>query len=118
MGPISKIVYKLFGYRVAEMARHKDVKVVPRSKAKHDHLAFERHKKSRQDIYTRFGDQSNSRRSPRATSGAHNSERVAVVMVAAPLLMIMRLKIIGLSQVRGRASTKSQMMPMVVMRRR
>jgi hypothetical protein len=37
----------LFGYRVAEMGRHKDGKVVPWSKAQHDRPAFEKYKKAR-----------------------------------------------------------------------
>ena len=46
----------------------------------------------------------------------HSTERVE--MVAVPLLMMMRLKIIGLSQGRGRAPIESQMMTMVMMMRR
>ena len=47
----------------------------------------------------------------------HNTERV--VMVVVPLLMMMmRLKIIGLSQGRGIAPIESQMMTMVMMMRR
>ena len=39
----------------------------PRSKAKHDHHAFERHKKAKQDLHPRFGEQSSSKRPTRAT---------------------------------------------------
>jgi hypothetical protein len=48
------IICKLFGYRAAEMMGHKDGKIEPRSKAKHDHHAFERHKKAKQDTPHRF----------------------------------------------------------------
>ena len=44
-------------------------RIEPWSKAQHDHPAFERHKKSRQDIHTRIGEQS-SRRPTRAARGA------------------------------------------------
>ena len=40
-------IAKSFGWRVASMAGHKDGKIEPRSKAKHDHRAFEKHKKAR-----------------------------------------------------------------------
>ena len=47
----------------------------------------------------------------------HSAERVAMVIVV-PLLMMMRLKITGLSQGRGRAPIESQMMTVVMTRRR
>ena len=53
------------------MAGHKDGRIEPRSKAKYDHRAFERHKKARQDMRSRFSQQeSSSRRPTRATRGA------------------------------------------------
>ena len=52
------------------MAEHKDGKIEPRSKANHDHHAFERHKKAKQDLHPRFGEQSSSKRPTRATRGA------------------------------------------------
>ena len=52
------------------MVGHKDGKIRPRSKAKHDHRAFERHKKVKQDLHPSFSQQESSRRSPRATRGA------------------------------------------------
>ena len=53
------------------MVGHKDGKIRPRAKAKHDHRAFERHKKkAKQDLHPMFGEQSSSRRPTRATRGA------------------------------------------------
>jgi hypothetical protein len=54
------------------MGRHKDGRVEPRSKAQHDKPAFQRHKKAKQDLHPRFGqqEQSSSRRPTRATKGA------------------------------------------------
>ena len=43
------------------MAGHKDGKIEPRSKAKHDHRIFERHKK-KQDLHPSFSQQESSRR--------------------------------------------------------
>ena len=53
------------------MAGHKDGKIEPRSKAKHDHRAFEKYKKARQDLQSRSSHQETSSRRPtRATRGA------------------------------------------------
>jgi hypothetical protein len=52
----------------------------------------------------------------RATRGAHSTKRV--VVTAAPLLMMMTLRIIELSTGRERALTESQMMIVLMMRRR
>ena len=54
------------------MGRHKDGRLEPRSKAQHDKPAFEKYKKTRQDMHPRFSqqEQSSSRRPSRATRGA------------------------------------------------
>jgi len=53
------------------MVGHKDGKVEPRSKAKHDpRAAFEIHKKARQEMHPRFSQEESSRRPTRTTRGA------------------------------------------------
>jgi hypothetical protein len=97
------------------MGRHKDGRLEPRSKAQHDRPAFEKYKKARQDMHPRISQQEQAvAGDPLELLGVlHNIERV--VMVAVPLLMMMRLKITELSTGRGRAPTKSQMMMTVLM---
>jgi hypothetical protein len=54
------------------MGRHKDGRLEPRSKAKHDKPTFEKYKKARQDLHPRFSqqEQGSSGRPSRATRGA------------------------------------------------
>jgi hypothetical protein len=54
------------------MGRHKDGRLEPRSKAKHDKPAFEKYKKARQDLHPRFSqqEQGSSGRPSTATRGA------------------------------------------------
>jgi hypothetical protein len=62
----------IFWKHGSSMGRHKDGRLEPRSKAKHDKPAFEKYKKARHDLHPRFSqqEQGSSGRPSRATRGA------------------------------------------------